>query len=90
MRTSKLSDLRRLCVTSDTLPSVLYLHNIQLPHARWHQPVAGGSFSDVYKAKKGTLDVAIKVIRTHQINDEEKTKKLKKVSSFVNYSLRHN
>ncbi|KAK7690905.1 hypothetical protein QCA50_006007 [Cerrena zonata] len=83
--TKSLSNLRRLCSLIDRLPSALYLQDVHFAERTWPQAVGGGSFSDVYMARKGDLKVAVKVLRTHQNSDERQRRKLRK--NFISEAL---
>lgn len=84
-----LSALRKSCNTLDRLPSFLYLRGVIFHNNNGRpQPVAGGSFSDVYRARWQNIEVAVKVLRTHQISDDKKRKKLRKVSFHKHRCLR--
>ena len=79
-KSEHLLNLKRACLYRGTLPSRLNLYDICLPQGAWLQPISGGSFSDVYQAYKGDRTVALKVLRTHQINDHKQKLRVRKVS----------
>ncbi|KAK7690897.1 hypothetical protein QCA50_005999 [Cerrena zonata] len=88
IRTSEsFSTLRGRCNLLDRLPSALYLGDVNVPREPGWLPqvVGGGSFSDVYKARKGDLEVAVKVLRIYQSSDEIQRRKLRK--RFISEAL---